>query len=50
MTLAGYIMIMFWVGFLLYGVVSWAINKTFNQLSQDIEMIELDELDRDNIN
>ena len=50
MTLAGYIMIMFWVGFLLYGIVSWAINKTFNQLSQDIEMIELDELDRDNIN
>ena len=43
-------MIMFWVGFLLYGIVSWAINKTFNQLSQDIEMIELDELDRDNIN
>ena len=50
MTLAGYIMIMFWVGFLLYGIVSWAINKTFQQLSQDIEMIELDELDRDNIN
>ena len=50
MTLAGYIMIMFWVGFLLYGIVSWAMNKTFNQLSQDIEMIELDELDRDNIN
>ena len=50
MTLAGYIMILFWVGFLLYGVVSWAINKTFSQLSQDINMIELDEIDRDNIN
>ena len=50
MTLAGYIMIMFWVEFLLYGVVSWAINKTFSQLSQNIENIELDELDRDNIN
>ena len=53
MTLAGYIMIMFWVGFLLYGMASWAINKTFQQL-QDIESrmenIELDELDRDNIN
>ena len=50
MTLAGYFMMKFWVGFLLYGRVRWAINKTFNQLSQDIEMIELDELDRDNIN
>ena len=48
MTLAGYIMIMFWVGFLLYGVVSWEINKTFQQLN--IDKIELDELDRDNIN
>ena len=49
MTLAGWIMILFWVGFLLYGVVSWAISRTFVQL-QDIERIELDELDRDNIN
>jgi len=49
MTLAGWIMISFWVGFLLYGVVSWAINRTFVQL-QDIDKIELDELDRDNIN
>ena len=49
MTLAGYVMIMFWVGFLLYGIVSWAISKTFSQLD-DIEKIELDEMDRDNIN
>jgi thiosulfate reductase cytochrome b subunit len=49
MTLAGWIMILFWLGFLLYGVVSWAISRTFVQL-QDIERIELDELDRDNIN
>ena len=49
MTLAGWIMIVFWVGFLLFGIVSWAINRTFQQL-QDIERIELDELDRDNIN
>ena len=48
MTLAGYIMIMFWIGFLLYGMASWAINKTFQQLN--IDKIELDELDRDNIN
>tara|TARA_R100000005_G_scaffold68239_1_gene36216 strand:- start:347 stop:493 length:147 start_codon:yes stop_codon:yes gene_type:complete len=48
MTLAGYIMIMFWVGFLLYGIVSWAMNKTFQQLN--IDRIELDEMDRDNIN
>jgi len=50
MTLAGYFMMMFWVGFLLYGIVSWAISKTFSQLNQDIQNIELDELDRDNIN
>ena len=49
MTLAGWIMMVFWVGFLLFGIVSWAINRTFRQL-QDIERIELDELDRDNIN
>ena len=49
MTFAGWIMMMFWVGFLLFGIVSWAINRTFRQL-QDIERIELDELDRDNIN
>ena len=50
MTLAGYFMMMFWVGFLLYGVATWAINKTFHQLNTDIKNIELDELDRDNIN
>ena len=49
MTLAGWVMITFWVGFLMYGVVMWALNKTFVQL-KDIENIELDELDRDNIN
>ena len=48
MTLAGWIMMVFWVGFLLFGIVSWAMNKTFGQI-QDIESIELDELDRDNI-
>ena len=49
MTLVGWVVIMFWIGFLMFGMVSWAINKTFVQL-QDIELIELDELDRDNIN
>ena len=49
MTFAGWVMILFWLGFLLFGIVSWAINRTFRQL-QDIEKIELDELDRDNIN
>lgn len=49
MTLAGGVMITFWLGFLMYGIVVWAINKSFVQLN-DIEKIELDELDRDNIN
>jgi len=49
MTFAGWVMILFWLGFLMFGIVSWAINRTFRQL-QDIEKIELDELDRDNIN
>jgi len=49
MTFAGWVMILFWLGFLMFGIVSWAINRTFVQL-QDIERIELDELDRDNIN
>ena len=49
MTLAGWVMILFWLGFLIYGVVMWALNKTFVQLD-DIKKIELDELDRDNIN
>ena len=48
MTLAGWVMIGFWVGFLMYGVVVWALHKSFEQL-QDIENIELDELDRDNV-
>ena len=41
---------MIWVSFVVFMIGVWAINKTFQQLSQDIEMIELDELDRDNIN
>ena len=41
MTLAGYIMIVFWVGFLLYGMVAWAINKTFEQI-KDIDMTDDD--------
>jgi len=49
MTLAGWIMISSWLGFLMYGVATWAIHRTFVQL-KDIERIELDELDRDNIN
>ena len=49
MTLAGWVMILFWLGFLMYGIVMWGLNKTFEQLN-DIENIELDELDRDNIN
>ena len=47
MTLAGWIMIVFWIGFLLFGIVSWALNKTFRQI-QDIEM-DLDEEDIRNI-
>jgi len=47
MTFAGWVMIAFWLGFLLYGVVAWALNKSFEQL-QDIEM-KLDEQDKDNI-
>ena len=49
MTLAGWVMILFWLGFLMYGIVMWGLNKTFEQLN-DVENIELDELDRDNIN
>lgn len=41
MTFAGWVMMVFWVGFLLYGMVSWAINKTFKQI-QDIDMDEDD--------
>ena len=48
MTFAGWVMIGFWLGFLMYGVVTWALHKSFEQL-QDIENIELDELDRDNV-
>jgi hypothetical protein len=49
MTLAGWVVMGFWLGFLIYGVMVWALSKTFEQLN-DIENIELDELDRDNIN
>ena len=45
MTFAGWVMIVFWVGFLLYGMVSWAINKTFKQ----IQNIDMDEDDIQNI-
>ena len=48
MTLVGWVMIVFWVGFLLMGIVSWAVNKTFSQL-KDIDKIELEEIDGDNI-
>jgi len=48
MTLVGWVMIVFWVGLLMFGMVIWALNKTFVQL-QDIEKIELDEIDGDNI-
>ena len=48
MILVDVILIVFWLGFLMYGVVSWAINKSFEQLN-DIERIEMDEIDRDNV-
>ena len=47
MTLAGWIMIVFWIGFLLFGIVSWALSKTFGQI-KDIEL-DLDEEDIRNI-
>ena len=46
MTFAGWVMILFWVGFLMYGIVVWALSKTFQQLND----IKLDEFDRDDIN
>ena len=46
MILVDVILILFWVGFLIYCLAAWALHKSFEQL-QDIE---LDELDRDNIN
>jgi hypothetical protein len=46
MILVDVVLILFWSGFLLYGVMVWALNKSFEQLHN----IELDEIDRDNIN
>ena len=48
MNLAAWILGFFWIGLLCVAVISWAVNRTFRQI-QDIEMIELDELDKDNI-
>ena len=48
MNLAAWILGLFWVGLLLVAIISWAVNRTFGQLN-DLE-VELDELDRDNIN
>ena len=45
MILVDVILILFWSGFLMYGVASWALNKSFEQL-QDIE---LDDDDIDSI-
>ena len=45
MILVDVVLILFWSGFLLYGVVMWALNKSFEQLHD----IELDEHDKDNI-
>ena len=48
MNLAAWILGLFWIGLLLVAIISWAVNRTFGQLSK--LDIELDELDRDNIN
>jgi hypothetical protein len=45
MILVDVVLILFWSGFLLYGVMVWALNKSFEQLHD----IELDEIDRENI-
>ena len=37
MILVDVILIVFWLGFLIYGVAAWAVNKSFEQL-QDIDM------------
>ena len=49
MNLAAWILGLFWMSLLVVAIISWAVNRTFVQLD-DIERIELDELDRDNIN
>jgi len=48
-NLAAWILGLFWISLLITAVISWAVNKTFNQLNQDIVNIELDEIDKDNI-
>ena len=48
MNLAAWILGLFWIGLLCVAIISWAVNRTFGQLN-DLE-VELDELDRDNIN
>lgn len=47
MNLAAWILGFFWIGFLLFGIISWAINRTFGQLN-DLE-VEFDEIDKDNV-
>ena len=48
MNLAAWILGLFWMSLLVVAIISWAVNRTFGQLN-DLE-VELDELDRDNIN
>jgi len=49
MNLAMILLMIIWVSFVVFMIGAWAIKSTFVQLN-DIEKIELDELDRDNIN
>ena len=48
MNLASIILMMIWVSFVVFMIGAWAIKSTFEQLN--IDKIELDEIDRDNIN
>jgi len=54
MNIAAMLMFLIWCGLVVSIIMSWAIKSTFVQLrdtlERDIEKIELDELDRDNIN
>ncbi len=49
MNIAAMLMFAIWCGLVVTVIMGWAIKSTFVQL-RDIEKIELDELDRDNIN